>query len=155
MTTASIDRLVDKIMDKISQNHPKALVVGSPPPDLLGYDPVGYPPYDAVVIGSLTLGELLHFSHTATLEALVLGKPVYLWEPGLPHFSGGNRHLTAKFQSAVQQLQQFGIQFYGGVWGGKLVTEALARQLVVQGKSPPPGAILTPMARDILGGLPS
>ena len=37
----------------------KALLIGAQPP--LPYDYVTQPPYDGVVIGSLTLGQLLRF----------------------------------------------------------------------------------------------
>ena len=40
----------------------KALLIGREPDMDLGYSYVAQPPYDAVVIGSLTLGQLLQFS---------------------------------------------------------------------------------------------
>ena len=39
----------------------RALLIGREPGAELGYDYVSEPPYEAVVIGSLTLGQLLRF----------------------------------------------------------------------------------------------
>ena len=61
----------------------RALLVGKEPMGL-GFAYVAEPPYEAVVIGSLTLGQLLHFSDERVLSALSEGKPVYLYSPGLP-----------------------------------------------------------------------
>ena len=55
-----------------------ALLIGSEPPLELGYTYVTAPPYDGVVIGSLTLGQALCFSNEQVLEALAEGKSVVL-----------------------------------------------------------------------------
>ena len=55
----------------------RALLVGREPDRALPYTYVTQPPYDAVVIGSLTLGEMLCFTHEPALTALAEGKPVY------------------------------------------------------------------------------
>ena len=49
-----------------------ALLIGREPPAALGYTYVKEPPYDAVVIGSLTLGQLVRFRDERVLEALAL-----------------------------------------------------------------------------------
>ena len=54
----------------------KALLIGNQPP--LGYEYVTEAPYDAVVIGSLTLGQLLRFREDRVLDALAQGLPVVL-----------------------------------------------------------------------------
>ena len=56
----------------------RALLIGKEPAAELGYDYVAEPPYDAVVIGSLTLSRLLRFREERVLSALAEGKPVYL-----------------------------------------------------------------------------
>ena len=48
----------------------RALLVGKEPGVELGYAYVEAPPYEAVVIGSLTLGQLLRFEEPGVLEAL-------------------------------------------------------------------------------------
>ena len=48
----------------------RALLIGKEPAAELGYDYVMEAPYDAVVIGSLSLGSLLRFREEAVLEAL-------------------------------------------------------------------------------------
>ena len=40
----------------------RALLIGREPPTGLGYTYVKEPPFDAVVIGSLTLSQTLHFA---------------------------------------------------------------------------------------------
>ncbi len=56
----------------------RALLMGTEPPCPLGYP---YVPdnYEAIVIGSLTLGQLLHFSDERVLSFLAQGKTVVLY----------------------------------------------------------------------------
>lgn len=134
---------------------PSALLIGAPPGDALGYQLTDSPPFDAVVIGSLDPGELLHFSDPCVLTALLQGKPVYLWEPGLchrAHASTANRALWARLQAAERGLKQLGVRFYGPSARRRLITAEQARALLRQGRKPPEGAVLTPLAREVLGG---
>ena len=128
----------------------RALLVGTEPDYDLGYTYVEEAPYDAVVIGSLTLGQLLHFSHEEVLQALAQGKSVVLYAPGLPE-SPGNRALSARLASSRRELKSWGILFTEGNQK-RLVTAQEARQLRLSGKRPAPGAVLTPLAREILEG---
>lgn len=128
----------------------RALLVGREPDRALPYTYVTEPPYDAVVIGSLSLGELLHFRKEAVLEALAEGKTVVLYTPGLPD-APKNRTLAASLASSRRELKSWGILFTDG--GQKrLITAQEARQLRQSGKRPGPGAVLTPLAREILEG---
>ncbi len=128
----------------------RALLLGAQPGNLEGYEYVSSPPYDAVVIGSLTLGQLLKFRQEAVLSALAEGKAVYLYTPGLPQ-SPGNRALSAALTSAQRELKSYGVIFTDG--GRKrLVTAEEARTLRQTGQRPGPGAVLTPLAREILEG---
>lgn len=126
-----------------------ALLIGKEPPYPLGYTYVQTAPYDAVVIGSLTLGELLHFSNEAALSALAQGKPVVLYTPGLPQAK--NRGLCAALSSRQRELKSWGVVFNDGA-RKKLVTAAEAQQLRQSGAALPPGAVLTPLAKEILEG---
>ena len=129
----------------------RAWLVGSEPPCSLGYTYVQEPPFDAVVIGSLTLAELLHFSHEETLAALAEGKPVVLYTPGLPE-APRNRALAASLASRRREMKNWGIRFTDG--GGKrLVTAQEARAMRLQGVQPSPDAVLTPLAREIMEGM--
>lgn len=126
----------------------RAYLVGKEPPCSLGYTYVKEPPYDAVVIGSLTLGELLHFSDPVVLSALADGVPAILYTPGLPE-SPRNRALAASLASRRRELKNWGILFTDG--GGKrLITAQEAKLMRQQGLSPAPGAVLTPLAKEIL-----
>lgn len=147
-------RVEDAVLRRLD-GAPSALLAGEPPGDALGYRLTGAPPYDAVVIGSLEPGELLHFSDARVLTALLEGKPVFLWEPGLrhrAHAATANRPLWAKLQAAERALKQLGVRFYGPSQGRRLVTAEQARELLRQGRRPPEGAVLTPLARELLNG---
>ena len=126
----------------------KALLIGKEPTADLGCSYVGGGEYDGVVIGSLELGQLLRFRDEAVLAALAEGKPVYLYTPGLPE-SPKNRALAGSLASAQRELKSWGVIFTDG--GRKrLITAGEARLLRQQGAQPAPGAVLTPLAKEIL-----
>lgn len=127
----------------------RTLLVGTEPP-LPGHCFVSAAPYDAVVIGSLELGQLLHFSDERVLSALAEGKPVYLYTPGLPQ-SPKNRGLAASLATAQRELKNWGVLFTDGS-RKHLVTAEEARLLRRSGSRPAPGAVLTPLAKEILEG---
>ena len=128
----------------------KALLIGKEPPVCLGHTYVQAAPFDAVVIGSLSLSELLRFREEAVLQALGEGKPVFLYTPGLPE-SPKNRPLAGSLAAAQRELKNWGVIFTDG--GRKrLVTAEEARILRSRGAMPDAGAVLTPLAKEILGG---
>lgn len=128
----------------------RALLIGSEPTMELGFRYVTEPPFDAVVIGSLTLGQLLRFREERVLGALAEGKPVYLYTPGLPQ-APKNRALAGSLTAAQRELKNWGVLFTDG--GRKrLVTAEEARILRSAGRQPSPGAVLTPLAREIMEG---
>lgn len=128
----------------------KALLIGQEPAYPLGYSYVREGPFEVVVIGSLTLGQLLHFQEEAVLAALAEGKSVVLYTPGLPE-APRNRGLSAALASRRRELKSWGIVFTDGAQK-RLVTAQEARQLRLSGKQPGAGAVLTPLAREILEG---
>ena len=127
----------------------RALLLGQEPMQALGYQYVKEPPYEAVVIGSLSLGQALRFSEETVLQALATGKTVVLYTPGFPE-SPGNRALAASLASSRREMKAWGIVFTDGAQK-KLVTAQEARALRTAGKQPAPGAVLTPLAKEILG----
>ena len=128
----------------------RALLIGREPEASLPYTYVQEAPYDAVVIGSLTLGQLLRFREENVLSALAEGKPVLLYTPGLPQ-SPRNKSLAGSLAAAQRELKNWGVVFTDG--GRKrLVTAQEARLLRSQGRSPAPGAVLTPLAKEIMEG---
>lgn len=126
----------------------KALLIGDAPGCDLGYTYVRDGDHDAVVIGSLTLSGLLCFSCDPVLEALAAGKQVILYEPGLPE-AKGSRGLSAALASRRRELKNWGVVFTDG-GQKKLITAQTARDLLASGKRPAPGAVLTPLAKEIL-----
>ena len=128
----------------------RAWLLGRTPGTELGFQYVVEPPYDAVVIGSLTLSQLLRFREEKVLAALAEGKPVYLYTPGLPE-APKNRALAGSLTAAQRELKNWGVLFTDG--GRKrLVTAEEARILRVAGRQPAPGAVLTPLAKEIMEG---
>ena len=126
----------------------RALLIGKEPGMTLGYDYVKEPPYEAVVMGSLSLGELLRFREERVLSALAEGKSVYLYTPGLPE-APKNRALAGSLTAAQRELKNWGVLFTDG--GRKqLITAEEAKTLRAAGRRPSPGAVLTPLAKEIL-----
>lgn len=125
----------------------RALLIGDAP-TALPFAYVTEGAYEAVVIGSLSLGQLLHFREEAVLTALAEGKPVYLYTPGLPQVPK-NRALAAALATAQRELKNWGVLFTDGS-RRHLVTAEEARALRRKGQSPAPGAVLTPLAKEIL-----
>lgn len=127
----------------------RALLIGKTPDAELGCQYVAVAPYEAVVIGSLTLGELFCFREERVLQALAEGKPVTLYTPGLPQVK--NRAMAAKLAGCCRELKSWGIVFTDGA-RRHLVTAEEARLLRRTGRRPGPGAVLTPLAKEILEG---
>ena len=128
----------------------RAYLVGKAPPFPLGYEYTDAAPFEAVVIGSLTLQQLLHIGEETVLTALAEGLPVFLYTPGLPQ-APKNRSLAASLTAAQRELKNWGVIFTDG--GQKrLVTAEEARLMRRTGRKPGPGAVLTPLAKEILEG---
>ena len=128
----------------------RALLLGDKPPCDLGYSYESAPPYDAIVIGSLTLGQALYFRNELVLTFLAEGKSVVCYAPGFPQ-APKNRALGAALASSRRNLKNWGIVFTDG--GQKrLITAQEARSLRQAGKQPPLGSVLTPLAREIMEG---
>lgn len=128
-----------------------ALLIGKPPAADLGFCYTQEAPYDAVVIGSLTLGQLLCFQDERVLSALAEGKTVYLYTPGMPQ-SPKNRALAASIAAAQRQIKSWGVLVTDGC-RRHLVTAEEAKLMRLRGQRPSPGAVLTPLAKEILEGM--
>ena len=129
----------------------RALLIGKAPGAELGFEYVQEMPFEAVVLGSMTLGQLLKFREERVLSALAEGKPVYLYTPGLPEIPK-NRALAGAAASAQRELKNWGVLFTDG-GRKKLITAEEARILRQKGQHPGPGAVLTPLAREIMEGM--
>lgn len=125
----------------------RALLIGKEPEWSLPYTYVTEAPFDAVVIGSLPLSQALRLSDERILQALAQGKSVVLYTPGLPT-APGNRGLSAALAASKREMKSYGIVFTDGAQR-RLITAQEARSLKAAGKYPGPGAVLTPLAREI------
>ena len=128
----------------------RAMLLGKEPGIELGFQYVREPPYEAVVIGSLSLSQLLRFREEAVLTALAEGKSVYLYTPGLPE-APKNRALAGSLTAAQRELKNWGVLFTDGC-RKRLITAEEARLLRSAGRQPAPGAVLTPLAKEIMEG---
>ena len=126
----------------------RALLIGKEPDGVLPYVYVNEAPYDAVVIGSLSLSQALRLSDEKVLQALAEGKPGVYNVTGLPEVPG-NRALSASLAASRREMKSWGIVFTDGAQR-KLITAQEARTLKAAGKRPGVGAVLTPLAREIL-----
>ena len=97
-----------------------------------------------------TLSQLLRFREETVLAALAEGKPVYLYTPGLPE-APKNRALAGSLTAAQRELKNWGVLFTDG-GRKKLITAEEAKVLRASGQQPAPGAVLTPLAREIMEG---
>ena len=102
------------------------------------------------LIGSLSLSQLLRFREEPVLSAVAEGKMVLLYTPGLPE-APKNRALSAALASARRELKSWGILFTDGAQK-KLITAQEARNMRAAGRTPGPGAVMTPLAKEILEG---
>ena len=125
----------------------RALLIGREPTADLGFQYVTEEPWDALVIGSLTPGQLLRFRNEQVLQALAEGKSVYLYTPGLPQVK--NRAMAAALAQRYRELKNWGVVFTDGA-KRHLVTAQEAREMRRTGRRPGPGAVLTPLAKEIL-----
>ena len=123
-------------------------LIGEKPPCDLGFTYESAPPYDGVVIGSLTLSQALYFANEQALSALAEGKKVICYTPGFPQ-APKNRALAAALASAKRNMKTLGIVFTDGAQK-KLITAQEAMALKQAGKTPAPGSVLTPLAKEIL-----
>ena len=150
MNEALVDQIVEEV--KKRQNLPTALLIGNAPPQELGFRYVTQGEYSAVVIGSMSANALLHFPDAQSTQALLMGKPVYVFEDGLEYRSysaTANRALWSRLLSCQRQMKQLGVQFIG-TRQQKLLTADEVRRLLQNGQ--PIHGRLTPLARDVLEG---
>ena len=127
----------------------RALLIGKEPGAELGFSYVREEPYDAVVIGSLTVGQMVCFREERVLCALAEGKSVILYTPGLPEVK--NRALAASLAAKRRELKSWGVVFTDG-YKRHLVTAQEAKRMRQNGERPAVGAVLTPLAKEILEG---
>ena len=126
----------------------RALLIGERPACDLGFTYEANPPYDGVVIGSLSLGQALYFANEQVLSALAEGKSVVCYTPGFPQ-APKNRALSTALATSRRNMKNLGIVFTDG-GQKKLITAQEARALKQAGRKPAPGAVLTPLAKEIL-----
>jgi len=152
MDETLVSELTEAVLSRLSgRSLPRAFCVGTVPEQPC-FLPVTEPPWDMVVLCTLSPAELLAMPTDPVCRALLTGVPVYLMEEGLEHRKlppGPGRVLRTELMAKERRLRDMGVQLWGRAKGG-LVTAADVRRLGKNGI--PDGARLTPLARDILEG---
>lgn len=153
MNETLMETITNEVLRRLRAEGPRALLIGDTPADCGGFTLVSEAPYEAVLIGSLSLCELLSFSNNVILESLLNGIPVYITESALPSYrfrQSQNRPLLAKIQAAERQLRQLGVRSLPNSSQRRVITAQQARDMLAGGILPPKNAVLTPLAKDIL-----
>ena len=146
----NLEQLTDAVWKRLYEGRPKALLIGEVPPGVEQYSFVKEEPYEAIVLGILSPGELLHMPTDPVCRALLADIPVYLWPDQLHHKAKTAKVLCRELSAAEQHLRQLGVRLLGKEQ--KLITAQTARQYLQLGYLPEPGSRMTPLARDILEG---
>ncbi len=97
----------------------------------------------------MSLQEILCLQNGDVLQAFAQGKPVVFYIAGLPRTD--NRGLRASLSARYRELKSWGAVFTDGE-SRRVITAERAKMMAEQGQKPPLGAVLTPLAREILGG---
>lgn len=145
----NLDRLTDTVMQRLAENRPKALLIGSAPLVDCNYNYVNQKPYETVVIGRLSPAELLHMPNDAVCDALFAQIPVYL-TPQPWREQRNARGLCRELAASEQRLMRMGV--FQLARKGSVLTAEGARKLRMAGEHPAPDCRMTPLARDILEG---
>lgn len=141
------DRLTDLVWTRLCEVYPRAFLIGKEPPLEFGFLYVDQAPFDAVVLGILSPGQLLQMPSDPVCSFLLNGKPVYYWpEQTFRHASHG-KLLQRKLDQAEQMLRQLGVRFL--TEPGPLLTMEAISQIMERGEPIPVGCRLTNGAKEI------
>jgi len=144
------DALAEAIWSRLLWELPRALLIGQQPEYYHNYIYVNQKPYEAIVLGILPAGELLHMPNDAVCEALLEGKPVYLWHRQRHHMGTGAVLLRQELRAAEERLRRLGVQVIGGQ--DHLLTADTVKAMLQRGERPWAGARMTPLAKDLWEG---
>lgn len=146
----NLDALTDAVWQRLEWDKPRALLIGKAPDNYHKYIYVNQMPYEAIVLGVLSPGRLLHMPDEIVCQALLDGLPVFLWHEQFHHAGNRAHPLRQALYEAERRLIRYGVQVIGGK--SKLITAETARQLLRSGQRPSADSRMTPLAKDILEG---
>lgn len=106
----TLDQLADRILERFTGRETRALLIGVEPPVSLGFTYVSVQPYDAVVLGILPPGELLHMPSDAVCCALLANIPVYLWQKQPYRHAKHGKLLCRRLLEAEERLLLLGVR---------------------------------------------
>lgn len=146
----NLDELTDAVWKRLQQEKPRALLIGREPDWSSPYQWVREAPYDAVVLGLLSPGELLQMPTDPVCQALLEEKPVYLW-PRQPYRAFHTAKMLCRQLSAQElRLKQLGVEPL--TEQGRLLTASEVRRMQREGIPIPETSRMTPLAREIAEG---
>lgn len=145
----NLEALTQAVMERMEQQKPRAYLIGDMP-DYHKFNYVNTEPYEAVVMGVLSPGQLLHMPDDIVCEALLQGKPVWLWPHQRHHEAAHGKMLCRELLAAEQHLKQLGVKLLGQE--KRLITAETARSMRRRGEMPCAESRMTPLAKDILEG---
>ena len=145
----NLDQLTDAVWQRL-QEKPRALLIGEPPNGCDKFNYVNEKPYEAIILGTLSPGDLLHMPNDPVCRALLQGIPVFLWHRQLHHTGSSAQALRRELRAAERRLLDLGVQPLGRA--KQLITADIARSLIKSGLSLPQNCRLTPLAKEIMEG---
>ena len=146
----NLDQLTEAVLEKLADRKPRALLIGEQPEIYSNYNYVNEKPYEAIVLGALPPGELLHMPNDVVCCALLEQMPVYLWQHQPWKKCAAARMLCRELAAAEQHLYRLGVVPLDD--GARVLTATAVREMLQQGKRPVANCRMTPLARDILEG---
>lgn len=146
----NLDALTDAVWERLLQKLPRALLIGEPPENYHKYNYVNKEPYECVILGLLSPSQLLHMPDDAVCDALLEGRPVYLWSPQPYQKQTFAPVLRRELQKAEQYLLSLGVQRMTD--SASWITAQMVRSYLRDGRQIPEQCRMTPLAREILEG---
>ena len=146
----NLDALTDAVWQRLTAEKPRALLIGTAPFNYHNYIYVNQEPYEAIVLGILSPGKLLHMPDEQVCQALLDGVPVWLWRDQPHHTCDRSHPFCRALYDAEQRLIRYGVRWIGAK--PRMITAETAAWMVKNGQLPPAGSRMTPLAKDILEG---
>lgn len=143
-----LDHLTDSVYRRLHCRKPRARLIGRMPPVEFAVEFVFHEPFDLLILGILSPGELLSMPTDPVCRALLDGTSVYLWKEQPYRAAKHAGVLRRELAAAEERLERLGVCPIGT--GTGWMTAAAARSAVDLGIHTYAGTRMTELARSIL-----